>query len=72
MRAGCRVPRNPLIMQALKDYGYVENMGMGVRNKIIRGMKVFNDSEVLIEADEYQVKFVLSLNPSLRDSSCKE
>jgi len=72
MRAGCRVPRNPLIMQALKDYGYVENMGMGVRNKIIRGMKLFNDSEVLIEADEYQVKFVLSLNPSLRDSSCKE
>jgi len=50
-------------MQALKDYGYVENMGMGVRNKIIRGMKVFNDSEVLIEADEYQVKFVLLLNP---------
>lgn len=59
MKQGCRIPRNPLIMQALKDYGYVESMGMGVRNKIIKGMKNFNNKEPLIEADENQVKLVL-------------
>ena len=40
MKEGCRISRNPLIMQTLKGYGYVESMGMGVRNKIIRGMKL--------------------------------
>jgi len=59
MKEGCRMPRNPIIMQALKDYGYVESMGMGVRNKIIRGMKQFNNTEPLIITDEYQVKLVL-------------
>jgi len=35
MIAGQRSPRNPLIVEAMRDYGYVEARGMGVRNKII-------------------------------------
>ena len=33
MKLGLRVPRNPILIQTLRDYGYVEHMGMGVRNK---------------------------------------
>lgn len=35
MRAGQRSPRNPLIVDVLRDYGYVDARGMGVRTKII-------------------------------------
>jgi ATP-dependent DNA helicase RecG len=35
MIAGQRSPRNPLIVDVLRDYGYVDARGMGVRNKII-------------------------------------
>ncbi len=35
MIAGQRSPRNPLIVEVLRDYGYVDARGMGVRNKII-------------------------------------
>lgn len=35
MVAGQRMPRNPIIVDVLRDYGYVDARGMGVRNKII-------------------------------------
>lgn len=35
MIAGQRSPRNPLVVDVLRDYGYVDARGMGVRNKII-------------------------------------
>ena len=35
MVAGQRCPRNPIIVDVLRDYGYVDARGMGVRNKII-------------------------------------
>ena len=35
MKAGQRSPRNTLIMEVLRDYGYVDYRGMGVRTKII-------------------------------------
>lgn len=59
MKAGCRVARNPILMQSLRDYGYVEHMGMGVRNKIIRGMLEFNKSEPGLFEDETSFKVVL-------------
>lgn len=45
MIAGQRSPRNPLIMDILRDYAYVDARGMGVRTKIIPLMKKFNSSE---------------------------
>jgi ATP-dependent DNA helicase RecG len=35
MLAGQRSPRNPLIVDILRDYGYVDARGMGVRTKIV-------------------------------------
>ncbi|MES2662513.1 MAG: RNA-binding domain-containing protein [Pseudomonadota bacterium] len=35
MKAGQRSPRNVLIMEVLRDYGYVDYRGMGVRVKIV-------------------------------------
>lgn len=35
MLAGQRSARNPLIMEVMRDYGYVEQRGMGVRRKIV-------------------------------------
>ena len=55
MKQGLRIPRNPILIQTLKDYGYVEYMGMGVRNKIIAGMKKHNGTEPEFVADEFQV-----------------
>jgi len=52
MKQGLRIPRNPIIIQTLKDYGYVEQMGMGVKNKIIAGMKKHNNTEPEFLADD--------------------
>ncbi len=59
MKAGCRVTRNQIITQTLKDYKLIEHMGMGVRNKMIRGMRDHNETEPEFIVDEYQVKVVL-------------
>jgi len=51
----------------MRDYGYLEHMGMGVPRKIIRGMHQHNGTEPeLIEAEE---SFVLRLfNPPVSAS----
>lgn len=35
MLAGQRSPRNPIIVEIMRDYGYVDARGMGVRRKIV-------------------------------------
>ena len=53
MRIGCRSARNELLKDVMRDYGYLEHMGMGVPRKIIRGMREHNGTEPeLIEEDE--------------------
>ncbi len=53
MRQGTRAARNPLLKDVMRDYGYLEHMGMGVPRKIIRGMKEHNQTEPdLIENNE--------------------
>ncbi len=37
------------------NYGYVEHMGKGVRNKIIAGMKKHNGTDPEFIADEVQL-----------------
>ncbi|MDM8536273.1 putative DNA binding domain-containing protein [Desulfobacterales bacterium HSG17] len=59
MKQGLRVPRNPILIQTMKDYGYVEHMGMGVRNKIIAGMRKHNGTESDFFADDLQLKVIL-------------
>ncbi|NCB03755.1 MAG: transcriptional regulator, partial [Spirochaetia bacterium] len=45
MFAGQRSSRNPLIMGILRDYGYVDSRGMGVRTKVFPLMKKQNKVE---------------------------
>jgi len=59
MIAGQRSPRNPLIMEILRDYGYVDARGMGVRTKIIPLMKSFNDTEPSFELTDDYLKTTL-------------
>ena len=35
MKAGRRTPRNPICLEVMRDYGYVDARGMGVRTKVI-------------------------------------
>lgn len=59
MIAGQRSPRNPLIVEMLRDYGYVESRGMGVRTKIIPLMRSDNLTDPIFEATEDYLKTVL-------------
>ena len=45
MISGCRAARNQLLKDVMRDYNYLEHMGMGVPRKIVAGMKAFNDTE---------------------------
>ena len=53
MRAGCRSARNELLKDVMRDYGYLEHMGMGVPRKIVRCMQEHNGTDPeFIEAEE--------------------
>nr|VFK07856.1 MAG: ATP-dependent DNA helicase RecG [Candidatus Kentron sp. LPFa] len=39
MRLGCRAARNQLLKDVMRDYGYMEHMGMGIPRKIIKLME---------------------------------
>jgi len=52
MIAGRRSPRNHLIVEVLRDYGYVDARGMGVRNKIIPLLTEQNGVEPQFQATE--------------------
>lgn len=59
MIAGQRSPRNILIMEVLRDYGYVDYRGMGIRTKVVPLMKRMNHAEPIFEATEDYVKTIL-------------
>ena len=59
MIAGQRSPRNPLIVEVLRDYGYVDARGMGVRNKIIPLLLQHNGTEPEFIATEDHLRLVL-------------
>lgn len=53
MQTGCRAARNQLLKDILRDYGYLEHMGMGVPRKIVRGMQQHNGTmPEFVEVDE--------------------
>lgn len=53
MRSGIRAARNPSLREVMRDYRYLENMGMGIPRKIIKGMKEHNGTQPdLVEHDE--------------------
>ena len=59
MRAGTRAARNQLLKDVMRDYGYLEHMGMGVPRKIVQGMRKHNQTDPdLVEAGE---RFIVRL-----------
>lgn len=59
MKTGCRAARNQLLKDILRDYGYMEHIGMGIPRKIIKGMMAHNGTEPGFVAGEEQ--FLLTL-----------
>ena len=60
MREGVvRVARNELLKEILRDYGYIEHQGMGVRNRIIESMRLHNGTKPDLE--EQDDRFVVRL-----------
>jgi ATP-dependent DNA helicase RecG len=59
MKAGQRSPRNPLIVGVMRDYGYVDARGMGVRTKVIPLMRQQNQSDPEFLATEDFLKTIL-------------
>ncbi len=59
MIAGQRSPRNPTIVEVMRDYGYVDARGMGVRNKIIPLLREQNGVEPEFQATEDYLKLVM-------------
>ena len=44
MITGCRSARNQLLKDVMRDYNYLEHMGMGIPRKIVKEMKRHNDT----------------------------
>ena len=64
MIAGQRSSRNPSIVEALRDYGYVDARGMGVRNKIIPLLLEHNGTEPEFIVTEDHLRLVLRSDPA--------
>ena len=60
MRLGVGFARNPLLRDVLSWYRYVEDRGLGVPRKIIRGMREHNGTEPDLVAEES--RFIVRLH----------
>ena len=52
IKSGMRYARYQTLVNVMRDYGYVDARGMGVRNKIIPGMREHNETEPDLIAEE--------------------
>lgn len=65
MRAGCRVARNQLLKDVMRDYGYLEAVGMGIPRKVMRGMRLHNDTEpdLVVAGEVFTVRLLRGTAP---------
>jgi len=59
MLAGQRSARNPIIVEVLRDYGYVDARGMGVRRKIVPLVRQATGSSPAFEATDDFLRITL-------------
>jgi len=59
MKTGLRYARNQTLVNVMRDYRYVEARGMGVRDKIIPGMRRHNGTEPDLISEE--ARFIVRL-----------
>jgi ATP-dependent DNA helicase RecG len=63
MKAGMRYARNQTLVNVMRDYRYVDFRGMGVREKIIPGMRAHNGTEPEFIAEESRLTLRLWKEP---------
>ena len=66
MKAGARYAHNQTLVNIMRDYGYADARGMGVRNKIIPGMRDHNCTEP--DLIEQESRFIVRLWKQPQDS----
>ena len=59
MIAGRRYARNNILMEIMRDYGYVDHRGMGIRSKVLPLLREQNYPEPNFEANEDYLKTTL-------------
>jgi ATP-dependent DNA helicase RecG len=59
MLAGQRWPRNPIIVEIMRDYGYVDSRGMGVRRKIVPLTREYAGKDAVFELTDDYLRVVI-------------
>lgn len=59
MLAGQRSPRNPVLVEVMRDYGYVDARGMGVRRKIVPITRSLSGREVGFDLTDDYLRLIL-------------
>ena len=52
--SGVRYARNQVLMSIMRDYGYVEGLGMGIRRQVIPAMARHNGTEPEFLEEEHR------------------
>ena len=64
IKSGAQLQRNPSSVRIFRDYGYVEDQGIGIRRKVIPLMQQHNEREPDFEVTEDHFKVTLWKKPS--------
>ena len=64
-KEGLRVPRNPNIVNILRDYDFMEHRGMGIRRKVIPLTRAHNGTDPEFDATEDYFKVTLRKQASV-------
>lgn len=59
MLAGQRSPRNPIIVEIMRDYGYVDMRGMGVRRKIVPLTREYTGQDAQFDLTDDYLRVVI-------------
>ncbi len=59
IKAGQQYPRNPILIRFARDYGYMDDRGMGIRRKVIPLMIEHNHEEPVFEVTGDYFKVIL-------------
>jgi len=59
IKAGQQYPRNPILIRIAKDYGFIEDRGLGIRRKVLPILKEQGYPEPLFESTEDYFKVVI-------------
>ncbi len=54
MRSSARYARNQTLVNIMRDYGYVDARGMGIRSNVIPSMVAHNGTEPEFVEDDYR------------------